>query len=647
MTVGTTAGAAEGPATGRLTIRAAHPAASRAVELTGTLAGRARRRPVTTTAVLLGLAVALDVVLMWQRRWMSDDGLIFLRTVRQILAGNGPVYNIGERVETSTSTLWTVLLLGLSVIPVRLEYTAVAAGLVLSAAALGFALDGARRLTGLGRVVVPAGGLVVLALPPFWDFGTSGLETGMSFCWLAVTWWLLVRRSQREPRLFAARGTRRRPGAAWPSALVIGLGPLVRPDLALVSVTVGIALAVLEQPRDRRGWARVVGLGALCVAPVAGYEVFRAGYYGLLVPSTALAKEAGVALWGRGYSYLRDTVATYWLLLPALFLLVAAAGIVRSRVARSEWWARRRGRTVPGAEPVDAAIRATRRWDRAGTAAVALAPVVGGLGMVLYVVRVGGDFMHARMLLPAIFCVLLPVMALPVRRRTALPLLALLVWALAVGTHARINYDGISASGIADERDFYVQLLGTPHPLTADDYRGHPYVAGGAKLIAQSPVPVLALQARGKGPAGPEWETVPLAPGQPSGMVFLNLGVAGALNPLNVRVTDTVGLAEPLAAHTIMVPDGRVGHDKNLPAAWNVAEGGGVAPDDRAVRADDVAAASRALQCPAIRDVEASVSAPLTWSRFWANLVGAPERTALRYPRDPVLTEVACTPPVR
>jgi arabinofuranosyltransferase len=625
--------------------RAAHPAASRAAELTGGLARRARRRPVTTTTVMLGLAVVLDVVLMWQRRWMSDDGLIFLRTVRQILAGDGPVFNVGERVETNTSTVWTVVLIGLAALPVRLEYASVGAGLVLSAAALGFGLDAARRLTGLGRVVVPAGGLVVLALPPFWDFGTSGLETGLSFCWLGFTWWLLVRRSQREPRLFAPRGARRRPGPAWPTALVVGLGPLVRPDLALVSVTAGLALAVLEQPRDRRAWARLVGLGVLCAAPAAGYEVFRAGYYGLLVPSTALAKEAGVALWGRGYSYLRDTVATYWLLVPALFLLVAAAAIAGPRLARSDWWARRRGRAV--AERQDPDVRATRAWDRAGTATVALAPIVGGLAMVVYVVRVGGDFMHARMLLPAVFCLLLPVMALPVRRRTVLPLLALALWALAVGTHARTAYDGISASGIADERHFYVKLLGTPHPLTADDYRNHPYVAGGAKLIAQSPVPVLALQARGKGPAGPEWETVPLAPGQPSGMVFLNLGAAGALNPLDVRVTDTVGLAEPLAAHTTMVPDGRVGHDKNLPAAWSVARGGGVAPDDRAVRADDVAAAGRALQCPAIRELEDSVSAPLTWSRFRQNLLGAPARTALRFPRDPVLTEVVCTPPVR
>jgi arabinofuranosyltransferase len=27
---------------------------------------------------------------IWQRRWIADDGLIVLRTVRNLLAGNGP-----------------------------------------------------------------------------------------------------------------------------------------------------------------------------------------------------------------------------------------------------------------------------------------------------------------------------------------------------------------------------------------------------------------------------------------------------------------------------------------------------------------------------------------------------------------------------
>ena len=44
-------------------------------------------------------------------RWLvTDDGLVVLRTVRNLLAGNGPVFNIGERVEANTSVLWQYLI---------------------------------------------------------------------------------------------------------------------------------------------------------------------------------------------------------------------------------------------------------------------------------------------------------------------------------------------------------------------------------------------------------------------------------------------------------------------------------------------------------------------------------------------------------
>lgn len=59
---------------------------------------------VTAVAVLFGWG-------SWQRRWIADDGLIVLRTVRNLLAGNGPVFNQGERVEANTSTAWTLSLI--------------------------------------------------------------------------------------------------------------------------------------------------------------------------------------------------------------------------------------------------------------------------------------------------------------------------------------------------------------------------------------------------------------------------------------------------------------------------------------------------------------------------------------------------------
>jgi arabinofuranosyltransferase len=87
-----------------------------------------------------------------------------------------------------------------------------------------------------------------------------------------------------------------------------------------------------------------------------------------------------------------------------------------------------------------------------------------------------------------------------------------------------------------------------------------------------------------------------------------------------------------LAAHATSVPDGRIGHDKELPTPWDVVDAGVVDPPgfDPA----DIAAARAALACPRTQEVLASVRAPLTIERFWANLVGAAERTSYRYPRD-------------
>src|ERR1700757_4312456 len=82
---------------------------------------------VVTVALLFGWGA-------WQRRWTADDGLIVLRTVRNLLAGNGPVFNAGERVESNTSMLWTYLVYAGGVVggPIRLEYVALALALVLS-----------------------------------------------------------------------------------------------------------------------------------------------------------------------------------------------------------------------------------------------------------------------------------------------------------------------------------------------------------------------------------------------------------------------------------------------------------------------------------------------------------------------------------
>src|SRR5439155_8812879 len=94
--------------------------------------------PGRVSAVLLMVPPLALAVLGWQHRWMSEDAFIVLRVVRNLLAGHGRVFNVGERVEIYTSPLWVGLLAlaGRLAPTVRPEWIAVAGGVAWSGVGL-------------------------------------------------------------------------------------------------------------------------------------------------------------------------------------------------------------------------------------------------------------------------------------------------------------------------------------------------------------------------------------------------------------------------------------------------------------------------------------------------------------------------------
>ena len=95
------------------------------------------------------LAWGLFAIMIWQRRWTNDDGFINFRVVGNILAGHGPVFNVGERVEAFTSPLWIALLAGLAALGAGLGQAAAALGQVL--AVMGVLLAQLGAVTALRR----------------------------------------------------------------------------------------------------------------------------------------------------------------------------------------------------------------------------------------------------------------------------------------------------------------------------------------------------------------------------------------------------------------------------------------------------------------------------------------------------------------
>lgn len=579
----------------------------------------------------LTITAALFAYGAWERRWIADDGLIVLRTVRNLLAGNGPVFNMGERVETNTSAAWTFIVYFFSYLTqARLEYVVLALALVLSVCAVVFAMLGTARLRGgAGKsLLLPAGMLVYIALPPARDFATSGLETCLTIFWLSTVWLLLTRwATAKKPSLLGNSGL----------VFVLGLSWLVRPEMALVAALMLMVVLLAPMPSDRLNpWLQRLVLIAVAGALPVGYQIWRMGYYGLLTPNTAVSKGATGSDWGQGLTYLWNTVGPYWLWLPAVVLLAAALTL---------GWRPRKSAGRRSARAVSAAV--LRQRLRSPRSAVTLM-LVSGAFLIVYLVKIGGDFMHGRFMLPPLFCLLLPVSVVPLKlngrvKDWLVPLFAwsaLIVWAIVVADSS-VQTDKITRSGIVDERAFYVAGSGHAHPILAEDYLDYQggWMRAMIKTIADTPNGGLLLN----GPYYTYWDVVPpplpLPPSGPEHTVyFLNLGMTSMNLPLNVRVLDPEGLAYPLAAHTNRLTDGRIGHDKSLPPDWVVADAGEVGRHPwllNYINEDWVAEARVALTCPATRELLDSYRGPITWARWKQNLIHSVTLFEYRFDRVP------------
>jgi arabinofuranosyltransferase len=492
---------------------------------------------------------------------------------------------------------------------------AVMLGLVLACCGVLVGLDATRRLArsvvGGRTPLVPFGILAVLVVPSFWDFATSGLETGLEMFWIGTSWSILVRAYLRTRE----GGLSRR--SLYGAAVWFGLFPLVRPDLGLSMIVFLAVLLVL----GRAGWRR----GALMVAAAAvlpvGYQIFRMGYYGLIVPMPGVTKEASSNLWNRGLIYLTDFAKPNALWLPAtlavLFLAVAA-------------WRLRPSRHL---------------------ALVVGAPMLAGVLQGVYVLKVGGDFMHGRMWLPVLVLGLLPVLLVPLTKLAAPAVVAFGAWTVLGIADFRTAPDGTCKPGFCwvwNERQVYVTWTGVGNPDRASIHDHSPRDAPLRTLVAQ------ATAGGGRymvfDPHYIEQPAVPLAPGRGGsvGVVIGTLGAGGLLTPIDGTVIDVWGLGNTIGAHIDIPSRGAAGHEKLLPEVWNLALYADPADDaatlaalprNSGVTAQQLAAARHVLQCGQVKDLLDSISQPMTPGRFWDNITGSLSRTDLRIPANPIVAE--------
>ncbi len=461
--------------------------------------------------VLLGVALAA------RQAWTCDDAFISYRYAQNLLDGKGLVFNAGEPVEGYTNFLWTIwAAVGLA-LGVAAETWSSLWGLVAFGAAI-WLLGRLDRPGTLARPdgqawPVPLAAMAAALCGPWQVWATGGLETSADATLLLAGWWTATR---------PGRGVR----GAGLAGLILALATLTRPDGVLPAALLG-ASVLLRGPtgtprphgagdgaRTLRDWLDLPAAAAFSAAFAAlwlPWTLWRVTFYGDLLPNTFYAKSAHLLWFDQGWSYVGLTLRELpWL---GVAWLLGVGGLV----------GRLRAPTAIAAVLDDAGT--TRRLLTAWSIATLY---------VVWVAKVGGDFMHTRLLIPTLplllvvgqlgLDVLLVGMA-PAALRRARLLIAALV-ALSLLAVPKALPDGAIVDGITDEHSHYDPELVAQ--LEADAAEIRPFVQGLPVTMA-----FIGGQAR----------------------LVYRLGVDPA-------VEAETGLTDAAIAHQPLERRGRVGHEK-------------------------------------------------------------------------------------
>lgn len=424
--------------------------------------------------IVLALAVACGLALAWIQLSLVDDAFVTFRYVDNLLRGHGPVWNPGERVEGITNFGWMLLLAGLAAPgALSIEHAALLLNLASYLALVGVVAWAERTLGGPGTPPLAAGLLAVQYAVT--SFASTGLEGELAAAALVAGALALTRPGERGALLA---------GAAW-----IGAG-LLRVD-HLLAYALGLAwIAARRRPPDLAAY----GLPAL---PLVALYAWKLWYYGDVLPNTAYVKVGAGWYAEQGLVY----VAVGWLGSHLWALLPCLAG----------WAALARG---PERQLASFALVFAAAWHA-------------------YLLKIGGDFMVGRFLLPIVPFVLLAaarVAALlpPARGRLAL---AVVVLAGATARGGPLVARGTEEWYLADEGTVYPVV--SVVPLKIDHAHFNVGQALRRLLTDRGITPVISTS---------------------------GIGMVGFYSRL--ELIDALGLTDPTVARTGQFRRGKPGHER-------------------------------------------------------------------------------------
>jgi len=437
--------------------------------------------------------------------WVSEDAFITMRHIDNFLSGHGPIFNIRQRVEGYTHALWFYIVSLLRAIGLSPKGAMVVPGIIFSGLFLYFLFFRFARDKESGTPSLNLSGAVLIGISCFIDFGTSGLETALSY-FLLVIFAIQIKRELylKKPFFFG---------------LISTLLILNRPDFGIFFIF-SILLFIYEIIKKNSDLKNLLKFLSIPLIILSIYEIFRMGYYGAIFPNPFYAKSGSSSYFSQGFKYLADLLKGSAFSLIILFSLFIFFIQKKSDKEKLSW-----------------------RYTL----------FIAGILHAFFVIRGGGDFMHGRFLLPTVILLTLSSSGLfdrflskgKIRKISALVLIVALF--LISRTIIPLQKRGGKGfiNGISDERfSFYHGRIIPVKDIFNDE------IIFMWKTIGKN-YNYLSKRSRSK-----------------LTIAYNTVGYIGYYSGQRVTVIDKLGLTDPIIARIKLKKRGRPGHEKSAPFGY-------------------------------------------------------------------------------
>lgn len=382
------------------------------------------------TYFFAGLTIAAIVVGVVHASWLwyvNDDCFVSFRYAKNLIKGLGLVYNACERVEGYTNFLWTMVVafgLKLKADPVMFSTTL---GIIFYASTLALYAFLSWRFRGVGtsqQFLIPLTTIALCLHREFSAHATSGMETSMFSFLISCSFATLILGKSKRSHLLAG--------------LLLVLAMMTRPDGFIFFASAALFVLLTR----RKPWNTIVVFLVPAIVIFLPYWIWRWSYFGYFFPNAFYAKSVSLPYYTQGFVYTWLYFKTYYVLflLPILWLFFLR-----------KWW------KSEGRQNFFATAWKRLRGSLDESHPLLLATLFI-ISYILFVIRIGGDFMFARF-----FIAVTPIMyfsiELLLRQLTARRFYLLLVAVVLVGTLARWNQygDKFFIGYIADESRYFTK----------------------------------------------------------------------------------------------------------------------------------------------------------------------------------------------